>query len=57
MMVRKEDINLYFIFDREMLFSVGIEVTGILGEKAIENPNYCRLCASTMAKCMKDDYH
>jgi hypothetical protein len=56
MIARKEDMNLYFIFDREVLFSVEIEVTGALGEKAIKNPNYRRLGASTMAECMKDGY-
>lgn len=56
MIARKEDMNLYFIFDREMLFSVEIEVTGALGEKAIKNPNYRRLGISTMAECMQDGY-
>ena len=56
MIASKEDINLNFIFDREMLFSVEIEVSGALGEKAIKNPNYRRLGASTMAECMKDGY-
>ena len=56
MMASKEDMNLHFIFDKEMLFSVEIEVTGALGEKAIKNPNYRRLGASTMAECMQNGY-
>lgn len=56
MIARKEDMNLYFIFDRGVLFSVEIEVIGALGEKATKNPDYRRLGASTMAECMKEGY-
>ena len=53
---RKGDMNLYFIFDKGILFSVEIEVTGKLGELAIKNPKYRRLGASTMAECINDKY-
>ena len=56
MVARKEDMNLYFIFDKGILFSVEIEVTGKLGEEAIKNPRYRRLGASTMAECINDRY-
>lgn len=51
---KKGDMNLYFIFDKGILFSVEIEVTGKLGEIAIKNPKYRRLGASTMAECISE---
>jgi len=56
MVGRKEDMNLYFIFDKGILFSVEIEVTGKFGERAIKNPKYRKLGASTMAECINDEY-
>ena len=53
---RKEGMNLYFIFDKGLLFSVEIEVTGKLGDIAINNPKYRKLGASTMAECIDDEY-
>jgi len=55
-MARKGDMNLYFIFDQGILFSVEIEVTGKLGDIAIKNPKYRKLGASTMAECINDEY-
>ena len=53
---RKQDMNLHFIFDRGVIFSVEIEVTGALGERAIQNPNYRVLGTSTMAECIDSGY-
>jgi hypothetical protein len=55
-MARKEGMNLYFIFDRGVLFSVEIEVTGILGERATKNPKHRNIGASTMAECIDSGY-
>jgi hypothetical protein len=53
---KKQDMNLYFIFDRGLFFSVEIEVTGNLGERAINNRKYRKLGASTMAECIDREY-
>jgi hypothetical protein len=49
-------MNIYFRFDRGISFGVAIEVTGELGEKAIADPRYRRLGASTMAECIDKEY-
>jgi hypothetical protein len=53
---RKQNMNIYFRFDRGISFGVAIEVTGELGEKAIADPRYRRLGASTMAECIDKEY-
>ena len=55
-MAHKQDMNLYFIFDRGILFSIEIEVTGKLGEMATHNPEHRTLGASTMAECIDNEY-
>ena len=54
---RKENMNLYFILDRGIFFSVEIEVTGSLGEEAIKDPKCRKMGASTMAECIDKNYH
>ena len=53
---RKEDINVHFVFDRGILFSVGIEVKGDLGKLAIADARYRKLGATAIARCLDDSY-
>ena len=53
---QKKDIVVHFVFDRGILFSVGIEVRGDLGELAISDTRYRKLGATAIARCLDKNY-
>jgi len=53
---QKGDVVVHFVFDRGILFSVGIEVKGELGEAAISETRYRKLGATAIARCLDKSY-
>jgi len=53
---QNNDIVVHFVFDRGILFSVGIEVRGDLGELAISDARYRKLGATAIARCLDKGY-
>ena len=53
---QKGDVNVHFIFDRGILFSVGIEIKGELGKEAISEARYRKLGATAIARCIDKSY-
>lgn len=53
---KKGDVLLDLRFDRGVLFSLGIEVTGNLAEFASPDPRYRKIGATVIAKCLDKEY-
>jgi len=53
---QKGDIIVHFVLDRGILFSVGIEVRGQIGETAITDARYRKLGATAIARCLDKTY-
>jgi len=53
---QKGDILVHFVLDHGVLFSVGIEVRGRLGKKAIADARFRKLGATAIARCLDSTY-